>query len=47
LLQLAERLARHAASLEEESKREEAKACYLASEAEHLGGGLCNVLRYH
>ncbi|KAI3431641.1 hypothetical protein D9Q98_004688 [Chlorella vulgaris] len=36
LLQLAERLARHAASLEEESKREEAKACYLASEAEHL-----------
>ncbi|KAL4854491.1 Retinoblastoma-binding protein 5 [Chlorella vulgaris] len=36
LLQLAERLARHAASLEEEAKREEAKACYLASEAEHL-----------
>ena len=38
LQQRAERLARQAADLEEESKRAEAQACYLAKEAEQLGG---------
>ncbi|EFN52881.1 hypothetical protein CHLNCDRAFT_138390 [Chlorella variabilis] len=35
----ATRLVRHAADLEEEAKRSEAKAFYLAKEAEHLQGG--------
>lgn len=39
LLQHATRLVRHAADLEEEAKRSEAKAFYLAKEAEHLQGG--------